>query len=260
MRLQMLTWAESEAALATSDAIIMPIGSTEQHGPNGLIGTDAVTAEAIAVEVGARANALVAPVIAVGMAQHHMAFSGSMTLRPSTLVLVIRDYVASLAHHGFRRFYFINGHGGNIATITTAFSEINADVSLAAPSVGNTGGNTGSNSGSNTGHINCVLRNWWANPAIKALSEKHFGDQEGSHATPSEVALTQYLFPDFIKQAEMDPVDKLQPLIGNAEEYRARYPDGRINSNPALATPEIGAEIFEAAVAHWTEDFRAFAQ
>ena len=130
MRLQLSTWAEAEAYLAEKDGIIIPIGSTEQHGPNGLIGTDALMADAIAIEVAARADAMVAPVISVGMAQHHMAFSGSMTLRPTTLIQVMRDNVLSLAKHGFRRFYFLNGHGGNISTINTAFQEIHADASL----------------------------------------------------------------------------------------------------------------------------------
>ncbi len=248
MRLQMLTWAEAEAAVAASDTIIMPIGSTEQHGPNGIIGTDAVTAEAIAVAVGERTEALVAPVISVGMAQHHMAFAGSMTLRPSTLILVIRDYVASLAQHGFRGFYFLNGHGGNISTINTAFQEINAEATLDAQP------------GSNVPAVTCTLRNWWANPAIKAISTELYDDQEGYHATPSEVALTQYLLPEYIKQADMEPAPKLKPVIGSGTEYRARYPDGRMSSNPALARPEHGKRIFEAAVDYWSEDFKAFRQ
>ena len=53
-------------------------------------------------------------------------FAGSMTVKPSTLIAIIHDYVLSLARHGFRRFFFINGHGGNIATVQAAFSEIYA--------------------------------------------------------------------------------------------------------------------------------------
>src|SRR6202008_4017466 len=124
MQLQLQTWQEVEAYRQNSRGIILPIGSTEQHGPIGLIGTDAICAEIIARGVGEKTGALVGPTIGIGMAQHHMAFPGSITLRPSTLVALLRDIVESLAVHGFERFYFINGHGGKRATIPVAFSEI----------------------------------------------------------------------------------------------------------------------------------------
>jgi creatinine amidohydrolase len=135
MQLQLSTWPDVESYLTRSQGIVMPIGSTEQHGPNGLVGTDAICAEEVAKGIGDRTGAMVAPTISVGMAQHHLGFPGSMTLRPSTLIAVVRDMVESLAVHGFRRFFFINGHGGNIATLTAAFSEIYAGASL-APATG----------------------------------------------------------------------------------------------------------------------------
>src|SRR5579883_1552014 len=147
MLLHLLTWPEVEAYLERSKGIIVPIGSTEQHGPNGLIGTDAICAEIIAKGVGETADALVGPTINVGNAQHHLAFAGSITLRPTTLIALIGDYVASLARHGFERFFFINGHGGNIATVGAAFAEIQAGASL--------------NPGANAPPLRCKLKNWW---------------------------------------------------------------------------------------------------
>jgi creatinine amidohydrolase len=81
VRLQLETWQEVDAYLKRSTAIILPIGSTEQHGPNGLLGTDAICPEAVAQGLGERLEALVAPTISVGMAQHHLGFAGS--IRPS---------------------------------------------------------------------------------------------------------------------------------------------------------------------------------
>jgi creatinine amidohydrolase len=132
MQLALATWQEVEDYLRAQRGCIVPIGSVEQHGPNGLIGTDHLDAEFVAKGVGDTTGCMVAPTLAYGMSQHHLAFAGSATLRPSTLMLVVRDVVTSLARHGFERFFFINGHGGNVATVTAAFDEIYAETSLGA--------------------------------------------------------------------------------------------------------------------------------
>ncbi len=191
MLLHLQTWPDVERYLASSQSIIIPIGSTEQHGPNGLIGTDALCAEAVARGVGEKMSALVAPTISVGMAQHHLAFAGSMTLKPSTLIAVIKDWVFSLARHGFRRFYFVNGHGGNIATVQAAFSEIHAEASL--------------NEAGNQPALQCRLRNWWQADGISALSRELYGAAEGSHATPSEVSMTWHLHPEAARPMRLEP-------------------------------------------------------
>ena len=129
MRLDLYTWTEVEEYLIDCKGIILPIGSTEQHGPTGAIGTDALTAESIALEVGRRSGVLVTPTQPYGMAEHHLAFPGTMSLQPSTLLNVIHDLVISLAMHGFERIFIINGHGGNIATIKSAFSKAYRTIS-----------------------------------------------------------------------------------------------------------------------------------
>jgi creatinine amidohydrolase len=244
MQLQLATWHEVEGYLAKSRGIIMPIGSTEQHGPNGLIGTDALCAEVIGRGVGDKTGACVAPTIAVGMAQHHLGFAGSMTLRPSTLIQVIKDCVQSLQRHGFERFFFVNGHGGNIATVTAAFSELYAERSL--------------DPRSNAPGIRCALRNWWTGPGVQKLSKELFGDAEGSHATPSEVAVTQYAFPDSIKTAPLEPRVAPRGSFHDADDYRRRFPDGRIGSDPGLATPEAGKRFYDMAVEEVAQDYMKF--
>jgi creatinine amidohydrolase len=244
MQLQLQTWQEVEAYLQNSRGIILPIGSTEQHGPIGLIGTDAICAEVIARGVGQAAGALVAPTIAIGMAQHHLGFAGSMTLRPSTLITVLQDMVESLVKHGFERFYFINGHGGNIATMAAAFSEIYAARSLAPAG--------------NAPAIKCRLKNWWQNREVGAIAKELYGEAEGSHATPSEVAITQFAYPDAIKSVPLDPPIAPRGDFADAADYRRKFPDGRIGSNSALATPEAGRRLYEAAVAAISKDYLDF--
>lgn len=244
MLLHLSTWLEVEAYLKQSPGLIIPIGSTEQHGPTGLIGTDAICAEAIARGVGEATQALVAPTINVGMALHHTAFPGSISLRPSTLILVIRDYLTSLAKAGFYQFFFINGHGGNVATLKAAFAETYAVLSdLHLP---------------HADQARCHVANWYMCSSVYQLAKQLYGDQEGSHATPSEVALTQYVYPQFIKHAPLAiEVATGHPIYG-ATDFRRHYPDGRMGSNPALATPEHGQQFYELAVKELSSSYLAF--
>ena len=72
MQLQLQTWTEAISHLRSNRGIILPIRSTEQHGPIGLIGTDAICVESIARGAGDAIGASVAPKIAVGTARHHL--------------------------------------------------------------------------------------------------------------------------------------------------------------------------------------------
>ncbi|MBU0726387.1 MAG: creatininase family protein [Alphaproteobacteria bacterium] len=245
MQLHLSTWEEVDTYLETSKGIIIPIGSTEQHGPNGLIGTDAICPEVIAKVIGDETGALVGPTISIGNAQHHLGFSGSVTLRPTTLIAVIKDYVASLARNGFERFYFLNGHGGNIATIGAAFAEIYADYSLAMP-------------GSNRPQVRCALKNWWDTPGVQALSKELYGDKDGAHATASEVSVTQFAYPDDIKKKEMKQAGRAPRPFADADDYRMLYPDGRIGSDPTLARPEHGERLVAASARDVAEDYHKF--
>lgn len=249
MRLQLATWQEVEDYLKQSKGIIIPIGSTEQHGPMGLIGTDALCPEVIAHRVGEAAGILIGPTISIGMAQHHLGFSGSVTLRPTTLISMIRDYVQSLAKQGFERFYFLNGHGGNIATLNAAFDEIYAERSMA---------HTNYLGPQNSASLRCRHQDWFTLPTARKISEREYGDKEGMHATPSEISITQFAFPEAIKTMPHESAAPVERAFADAEDYRALYPDGRMAAESYLATPEIGAELVAGCVDDVIADYTQF--
>ncbi|WP_269515176.1 creatininase family protein [Brevundimonas subvibrioides] len=237
-------WPEIDARLKATKTVVIPIGSNEQHGPTGLLGTDWLCPEIIAhAAEKADDGLIVAPTFNIGMAQHHLAFAGTISLRPSTFMAAISDWVSSLHRHGFERIYFLNGHGGNVATIEATFSELYAEWSFVdepAPFV-------------------LKLRNWWDLPGVNSLCNSIFPTGHGMHATPSEIAVTQAAYPDRIKTADYSPQIAPSGPIRDAADYRARFPDGRIGSDPAQASPEKGQRIIDAAVPALLKDVVAFA-
>ena len=169
------------------------------------------------------------------MAQHHLGFPGSMTLRPSTMIAAMVDWTMSLSRAGFRRLYWLNGHGGNVATINAAFAESYAAYSLRGEPA----------------PFAHMLRNWWELPGIERLCLAEFPVGHGSHATPSEVAVTYAAYPEraSLAQTVLSPIIAPTGPIRDAGDYRARFPDGRIGSDPTKATVEAGRRIIDAAAA-----------
>ena len=243
MLMHFSSWPEIDARLKTTKTVVVPIGSNEQHGPTGLLGTDWLCPEIIAHAAEKSDGSLVvAPTFNIGMAQHHLAFAGTISLRPSTFMAAITDWVSSLARHGFERIYFLNGHGGNVATIEATFAEIYAEWSFVEEQP----------------PFALKLRNWWDLPGVHAFCSNMFPTGHGMHATPSEIAVTQAAYPERVKTAELSP--KIAPVgpIRDALDYRARFPDGRIGSDPLQASPEKGQQIIDAAVPALLKDVAEF--
>ena len=264
MLIHLSSWPEIDARLKQTQplakTIVIPIGSNEQHGPTGLLGTDWLCPEIIAHAAEKTDDSLIiAPTFNIGMAQHHLAFAGTISLRPSTFMAAITDWVSSLSRHGFERIYFLNGHGGNVATIEATFSEIYAEWSFGAAGLKQSSV-ARETVGQGYGHPPFVLKlkNWWDLPGVMGLCNSLFPTGHGMHATPSEIAITQAAYPDRIKTADYSPKIAPSGPIRDALDYRARFPDGRIGSDPAQASPAKGQQIIDAAIPALLRDVAAF--
>lgn len=131
-----MTRPEVEDLLTTTDMVIIPVASLEQHGTHLPIGTDYLNGVERAKLIAQQADVLVAPILLPGQSPYHMGFAGSVTL-PSTLIQeVYVEAAKSLMRHGFKRFLFLNAHGGNRAITTFIVDRINQETEGIAVDLG----------------------------------------------------------------------------------------------------------------------------
>jgi len=172
---------------------------------------------------------LVAPTLCYGVSPHHMAFPGTVSLSPDTLIAVVCDVVRSFVTDGFRKIILINGHGGNSAPIQVALVRLKEK---SVPGI-------------------FQLTSWYALPGVSEICAEFYQDNDGKHATAGEVAVTMSNRPRVFKNKATKPstVERLNynwPL--SAEEFRQTFPDGRMFSAPWLATEAHGQQITDVAV------------
>lgn len=226
------TWPQVEDYLKSKDSVILPIGSTEQHGPDGLLGIDHLTATGLAYALGPLTETLVAPPLNYGMAMHHLGFAGTMALRPTTYINVIADLLSSLQRHGFKKIFVINGHGGNKGPFLNAMQEREDQFK----------------------DLEVRFINWWVMPGLqKNIIDKYFGEDEGYHATPTEISVTMALEPGLMAmpasykcpQKEVSGPDCTWVMPA---KFRELYPDGVMRANHSNASEEIGREAIKYAI------------
>lgn len=127
-----LAYPDIQAYLKHCDLIMIPMASTEQHGPHLPLCTDTVTALEVASRVARINNMLHTPVVWMGYSPQHMAGPGegrgTITVRASTLSALLYDIARSLIHHGFNKLIFINGHGSNVKIIDPVLRKIRYDT------------------------------------------------------------------------------------------------------------------------------------
>jgi creatinine amidohydrolase/Fe(II)-dependent formamide hydrolase-like protein len=134
--LQEMTWTDVRDYLGSNDMVIIPLGSTEQHGPHLPLGTDYYLALEKAKLISARTGVVVAPVVMAGYSLYHSGFPGTLSLKPETMEEVLYETAEMLVKHGFRRIMFFNDHGGNNIVQEKVVYRINQTTEATAVAIG----------------------------------------------------------------------------------------------------------------------------
>jgi creatinine amidohydrolase len=225
--LKLALWQDVQEYLEKRTDVILPVGGTEQHGPSGPLGTDLIIAEELANDLGEERHAMVAPAIPFGVSQVHGAFPGTISLKPATVLAVVADVVEGLFQQGFRRFLIVNAHHGSKAVLQAVCTQVHAQIAEAR----------------------CLSVQWWELPEVKSVLMEMFGAREGHHATPGELSIVRRFYPRAVLDLPaMDRFEPVQQLVAwSAHDFRQRYPDGRVGSDPSLSSGSAGDRIFVAA-------------
>jgi creatinine amidohydrolase len=224
-------WPDLGAYFDEESLAIVPVGSTEQHGPHLPEGTDHLIAEGLAREAADRTGYLRTPTIDVGVSPHHKQFHGTMWVDPP----VFRDYVESLtrnlAYHGIDRVVYVNAHGGNVEHLREVGRRLRDD-----------------------GVIYAV--EWMWDESIPELVDDLF-EQNGPHGGPKETAMIQHLHPELVhddRLAEARDGGLVDLRDADTVKHGARTfydaidnTDNGVLGDQTDATAEKGAELFAAA-------------
>jgi len=238
-----MTWKEVEEALKRTDTIFVPVGAIEQHGPHLPLNTDTIAPLEFAKRVAEKIGVLVAPPIRPGISPHHMPMKGTITLEPSTLIAVIKDYCKSLYKHGFNRIFLLNGHGGNANTIGVAVQELHKELPDA----------------------HTASFNWWT--FIPKEVGEVMSPSEGIHANRLETAWTLAISPDLVDMSKA--VNEFPPFVKEGmsqDEFRinmstvktiADLSKSGVVGKAAEATKELGEMCLKKAVEKGVKFFEA---
>ena len=134
--LQEISWTDVRDYLIHNNMVIIPLGSTEQHGPHLPLGTDWYAATEASKAISARTGVMVAPVLQAGYSLYHSGFPGTLSLKPETMAQVLFESAQMLIKYGFRRFLFFSYHGGNRIPQETVISKINQETEATAVAIG----------------------------------------------------------------------------------------------------------------------------
>jgi len=230
MHLAESTWTDADAT--GTNLAVLPVGSVEQHGPHAPLGTDVITAEAVAEAGVARyeSEAVVGPAIPVGVAEEHRQFTGTLWVTEDTFRAYVRETIASLATHGWDRVVVVNGHGGNVAALREVCGRVTRDDAAYA-----------------------VPFTWFdaVDPAV--LDSAPEGTAMG-HGGPLETSLVRHARPELVhperfedaREGGADGWGEFQSGVNLAYDS-AEFTDNGVVGDPGSSSEQFGEELLDAA-------------
>lgn len=237
--------AERLRALATADAIVLlPVGSTEQHGPHLPTGVDdflcSEVCRRVATQLAPDCPVVVAPTLWCGLADHHVAFGGTFSLSLATYYAVLKDLCRSILNAGFRRIVIVNGHGGNIQALATFIGELTRDLN--AP-------------------IATVTYFMEGHEAMRGILE----DQDGvMHACEAETSMMMAVHPALVDASRLgeahgpkfDIMGSLVPELKAFRSFADITPSG-VAGDARKASAEKGGQLLDACATALAARLRA---
>lgn len=127
-----MTSAELSSAVAGGAIAIVPVASTEVLGHHGPLGADVFVADEVARRLAETVGGVATPTIPVGEASDMMPWPGTLTIRSNVLADYYLDVCRSLAHHGFRRIFFVTAHLGNLTPVAVCAKAMRLEGVLVA--------------------------------------------------------------------------------------------------------------------------------
>ncbi|MGE5614554.1 MAG: creatininase family protein [Bacillota bacterium] len=232
------TTYEMKEFIKKDPVVIIPVGAYEQHGPHLAINTDAVIAENIckAVVEKSQTPCVSLPPVWAGISEHHMKFSGSLTLKHSTMSAFLYDILDSLARHGIRKVLAVNSHGGNMIPLNEALTRASVVY----------------------GGTFALLTYWnMISKEISSLRKSEFGGI--SHGGEMETSLQLFFNPKNVRKDRIPPANNVKgSSYWSAEMFSSNKitmyrPYDQLSElghigDPAKGTVEFGKAVFELVV------------
>jgi len=221
------SWVRAKEYFQASDIVLLPVGSTEQHGPQNPLGTDFLIARSLAEEAAKRARVVCLPVVPFGVSSHHRQFWGTIYVAPEVLKAYVHDVCLSLHYYGVRKIVVVNGHGGNTKTLLELARELREQGVFLSVFI------------------------WWE--ASRKRLPDIFNETELGHAAAEETSLNLALHPNLVdmKKAVDEEPRQLFPEASVGVSYGLDMTDRIVLGVLGVSTTasaEKGKRVFEVVV------------